>query len=289
MPRGRFDEMAAVARQIAAQMQPHDRDEVARQAEALPLRRDMVTLLAYVRDNRITGTQSTGNLPLKAVREVTARFVHPPKLEETIGDHIYQVRSEEDVWPLYYLHILADVGGLVDAGPARRWRLRPQGEKFLAADPLSQVLYLLSTWWHRVNWLVAYPYAGMGESLPPLFSTLTLASLRSLPVKRRIAFEKFADQLIGNTRLTWTAPDMSFARMSLHGAVERMVLGILKGFGAVTLKFKDKPLGKGTISKLVAFQITPFGEQLLKALAVPERAAVLPVSLEFTIKPRGRR
>jgi len=73
MPRGRFDEMAAVARQFMAQMQPRDRDEVDRQAEALPLRRDMVTLLAYVRDNRVIGTQSTGNLPLKAVREVTAR------------------------------------------------------------------------------------------------------------------------------------------------------------------------------------------------------------------------
>ena len=266
MPRGRFDEMAAVARQIMAQMQPHDRDEVVRQAEVLPLRRDTVTLLAYVRDNRITGTQSTGNLPLKAVREVTARFVHPPKLEETIGDHTYRVRSAEHVWPLYYLHILADVGGLVDAGRARLWRLKPQGKKFLAADPLFQVLYLLSTWWHRVNWRVAYPFAGMGESLPPRFSTLALASLRSLPVKRRVAFEKFADQLIGNTGLTWTAPDMSFARMSLHGAIERMVLGILEDFEIVALEYKDKPLGKGTISELVAFQITPFGKQLLEAL-----------------------
>ncbi len=266
MPRGYLNEMAAVARQMTAQMQPHDRDKVVRQAEALPLRRDMVTLLTYVRDNRIIGTQSTGNLPLKAVREVTARFVHPLKLEETIGDYTYRVRSEADVWPLYYLHILADVGGLVDAGPARRWRLKQQSEKFLAADPLPQVLYLLSTWWHRVNWLVAYPFGGMGESLPPLFPTLTLASLRSLPDKKRIDFEKFADQLIQITGLTWTAPDMSFARMSLHGAVKRMVLGVLEDFGVVALTYKDKPLGKGTIPELVAFQITPFGQRLLDAL-----------------------
>ena len=266
MPRGRFDEMAAVARQFMAQMQPRDRDEVGRQAEALPLRRDMVTLLGYVRDNRVIGTQSTGNLPLKAVREVTARFVHPPKLEETIGDHTYRVRSAEHVWPLYHLHILADVGGLVDAGRARRWRLRSQGKRFLAADPWPQVLYLLSTWWHQVNWLVAYPFAGMGESLPPRFSTLTLASLRALPVKKRIDFEKYADQLIQATGLTWTAPDMSFARDSLHGAVERMIIGILEDFGVVTLEHKDKPLGRGTISELVAFQITPFGKQLLEAL-----------------------
>jgi hypothetical protein len=36
-------------------------------AEELALRRDVVTLLTYLRDNKVTGTQSTGNLPLKAV------------------------------------------------------------------------------------------------------------------------------------------------------------------------------------------------------------------------------
>lgn len=295
MPRGRFDEMAAVARQFMAQMQPRDRDEVDRQAEALPLRRDMVTLLAYVRDNRVIGTQSAGNLPLKAIREVTARFVHPPKLEETIGDHTYRVRSAEHVWPLYYLHILADVGGLVDAGRARRWRLRPQGEKFLAADPWSQVSYLLSTWWHRVNWLVAYPFGAMGESLPPGFSALTLASLHALPVKKRIDFDKFADQLIQATGLTWTAPDMSFAPMFLHGAVERMILGILVNFGAVELEYQDKPLGRGTIREPVAFQITPFGQQLLEALMASERVRKLAQQpgprqpFSSTIEPRPKR
>jgi hypothetical protein len=33
-------------------------------AEKLPLRRDMITLLTYLRANRVTGTQATGNLPL---------------------------------------------------------------------------------------------------------------------------------------------------------------------------------------------------------------------------------
>jgi len=90
------------------------------QADALPLRRDMVALLTYVHDNRVTGTQSTGNLPLKAVREVTARFVHPPVLETTVGDRTFRVRSEYDAWPLYFLHTLADVGGLLVGGRARR-------------------------------------------------------------------------------------------------------------------------------------------------------------------------
>ncbi len=67
--------------------------EMLRQLEELPVRRNMVTLLTYVRDNKVVGTQSTGNMPLQAVREVTARFVVPPVLEQTIGDHTYRLRS----------------------------------------------------------------------------------------------------------------------------------------------------------------------------------------------------
>lgn len=56
--------------------------------EELPLRRDMLTFLDYLSKNRTVGTQSTGNLPLKAVREICAMFVYPLKLEETITGHL---------------------------------------------------------------------------------------------------------------------------------------------------------------------------------------------------------
>jgi len=266
MPRNTFDEAVSRSGRIVAQMLPRDRDEATRQAEELPLRRDMVTLLSYVRDNKVIGTQSTGNLPLKAVHEVTARFVHPPKLEEKIGAHIYRVRSEEDVWQVFYLHVLADVGGLVDAGRARRWRLKRLGGKFLAADPLPQVLFLLSTWWYRVNWLIAYPFEGMGDSLPPSLSSLTLMYLRRLPVTKRIAADTFADHLIEAAGLTWTAPDPDVGRMALRGSVRRMMLYVLRDFGIVTLEHRNKPLGRGSIRELAAFRMTPFGRPLLKAL-----------------------
>jgi hypothetical protein len=236
------------------------------QADALPLRRDMVTLITYVRDNRVTGTQSTGNLPLKAVREVTARFVYPPALETTVGDRTFRVRSEYDVWSLYFLHTLADVGGLLVGGRARRWRLTPEGARFLVTSPPLQVWILFTIWWKRVNWLIAYPFGGMGESLPPRFEEITLAHLLSLSVDTRIPFESFADRLIQETRLTWTAPDMTYARMLLHGAVRRMVIEILAGFGAVEPEYQDKPLGRGTTRELVAFRVTPFGRGLLEAL-----------------------
>ncbi|MFQ6100303.1 MAG: hypothetical protein ACE5OS_03580 [Anaerolineae bacterium] len=255
----------AAARRSFNWMRQITDDQVA-QTEVLALRRDMVTLLTYLRDNRVTGTQSTGNLPLKAVREATARFVDPPELERTVGDHTFRVRSEDDVWPLSFLHTLAYVGGLLEGGPSRRWRLTSAGEKFLAAVPPLQVWLTFSTWWQEVNWLIAYPFAGMGESLPPRFTEITLAHLLSLPANTRIPFEPFADRLIQETGLTWTAPDTTYARMLLQGAIRRMVIGILADFAVVEPEFQDKPLGQGTTRELVAFQVTSFGRGLLRSL-----------------------
>ena len=241
---------------------------IAGQAEVVAVRKDMVTLLSFVRDNKVTGTQSTGNMPLKAVREVTARFVDPPELETVIGDETYRLRSEEDLWPLYLLHVLAEVGGLMKTGRARRWRLTAQGERFLRAEPMLQVPFLLAVWWHRVNWLIAYPLQGMGDALPYFFPEATLAGLRSLPIGIAVPFDEFADRLIADTGLTWTAQDSRFAASALRGSIERMVIDMLARFGAVECKRREEPLGRGTISRLVSFDITPWGMTLLNGIAI---------------------
>jgi hypothetical protein len=251
-----------------AWLQQYRTPEMVRQARVLPLRRDMLTLLTFVRDKEVVGAQSTGNMPLKAVREVTARFVDPSQLDTTIGDRVYKLRTEADVWPLYFLHILAEVGGLLSIAPARRWRLTPQGSEFLGADPLLQLSFLLTTWWYEVNWLVAYPVAGLGDALPPAFQLFVLARLRSLPVGTRVDFETFADELIRQTGLTWTAQDTSVATMLLHGSIRKIVFNVLADFGAVEREYREEPLGHTTISRLAAFEITPLGEALLNAVAM---------------------
>jgi hypothetical protein len=268
MPRRAPDEVDPNEQRFQAWLQQYRTPETVRQARVLPLRRDMVTLLTFVRDNKIIGTQSTGNMPLKAVREVTARFVDPPKLDTAIGDRIYKLRTEVDVWPLYFLHILADVGDLLVIAPAQRWQLTPQGNEFLDADPLLQLSFLLTTWWYEVNWLVAYPVAGLGDALPSPFELVVLARLRALPTGTRVDFEGFADELIEQTGLTWTAQDTSGATMLLRGSIERIVFSVLADFGAVEREYREEPLGQTTISRLAAFEITPLGTALLDALAM---------------------
>jgi len=154
------------------------------QLNELPLRRDTVSLLTYLRDHRVTGTQSTGNLPLKAIREVTPYFVHPPALETNIGDRVYKIRSEYDLWPLYFIHTLLEVGGLLTGGPGRKMLLTSKGVQFLEAAPATQVWFMLETWWHHTNWLIAYPFAGIGERLPYDFALDVLDHLLALPIEK---------------------------------------------------------------------------------------------------------
>lgn len=251
---------------FAAWVRRYHTPNMVRRARRVPLRQDMMTLMTYVRDHKVVGTQSTGNMPLKHIREVTSHFVEPPVLDTTIGDRTYRLRTEFDVWPLHYLHILADVGQLLDIAPARRWRITKHGKRFMDTDPLLQLSNLLTIWWYYVNWLVAYPLSGMGEMLPPDFNLITLDRLRSLPLGPFVSFEAFADGLIEEAELTWAAEDPSIATMTLRSSIARMVIYILANFGALTYKTREEPLGKGTIEKLDRFKITSLGRCLLDNL-----------------------
>lgn len=234
-------------------------------AEELPLRRDVVTLLSYLRDNKVTGTQSTGNFPLKAVHEICARFVDPPKLEDG-EDYKYRVRSETEVWPLHFRHILAAVGGLVTGGLSRRWKLTPLGERFLVAPAPLQVWLLLATWWTQTNWAIASPYGFEDGYMPPGFSRLTLKHLLELPLGEPASFERFADRMIEDSRMVWNIENQDNARRILRSIIERTVINPLVDFEILQTGYEPHKTLGGDFSQLSTFQITPFGKGLVEAI-----------------------
>lgn len=239
------------------------------QAEQLAIRRDMVTLLKYIQATKVVGTKSTGNMPLKAIREVTNSFVEPPLLDHVIGDKIYKLKSEYDVWPLYFLHILGEVGNLLKAKPGKQWRLTTSGKRFLTNPPLVQVAYMLSTWWHSTNWAVAFPVEGIGESIPHSFNLQTLYHLqKSDAMGHPISFEHFSDGLIDLTGIVWGTGQSPSSRMLLHGAFRRIIISILKDFNCVTCEYRDEPLGNSTIKQLESFELTSLGRILIQLMHI---------------------
>ena len=237
-----------------------------RVVDELPLRRDVITLLTYLRDHKVTGTSSTGNLPLKAVNEICAQFVNPPVLEINIGDHIYRARSETDIWPLHFRHILVSLGQLASGGMGRRWKLTPRGESFLTEPALLQVWFLATTWWMKANWAVAFPYYVDEETLSGEFSSLAIEQLLDLPVGSPVAIERFADRMIKKSAMHWDSSNKDNARRTLQSVIERTLINPLDDFGVLEKEYVPHELLGEEFQQLSSFQITPFGKGLLEAI-----------------------
>ena len=234
--------------------------------ESSALRQDMVTFLSYLSKNRVVGTQATGNLPLKAVREICAQFVNPPALEEKIGDKVYKIRSEDDVYELYYLHTLASIGGFVMGGQARAWKLTEEGYQFLNAPASIQLSFMFALWWYQTDWRIAFPVSGLDRGLPKGFASISLKRLLDLPVGKSISYEPFADQLIKETRFTWPSLDQDVSKSIRRSAIARMVIYPLANFGMLEYEYKEKTSDGYKSKYLAEIHLTPFGKGLLETL-----------------------
>lgn len=254
-----------ILKRIASWVSGLDEKQIA-QTEALAVRKDMVTFLSYLKENRVVGTPSTGNLPLKAIREICAKFVKPPMLDNKIGDHVYKLRSEDEVWPLFFLHMLANRSGMVTGGQARTWKLTPSGDALLNAAPPLQLGFMLDVWWHYEDWRIAFPVSGLARGLPSNFSEITLKHMRTLPVSKSVSYVSFTDQLIQETRFTWPSQDQDASKMIRRSAIERMVVLPLVDFGCLETEYSMEDLGGHEFSNLSTICLTQLGKGLLETL-----------------------
>ena len=247
-------------------LQPYLEGELDQLAGSLELRLNMVAFLHFIQQNKIIGTKSTGNMPLKMISQLSKELTNPPKLEYKIGEKIYKVRSETEVWAIYFPHILAEGGHLVKISPSKQWKLAPTGINFLEAPALIQLWFLLMIWWHTINWLVAFPVIGIGENLPYRFELITLDLLRLIADNDSMSFYEFADSLIKNTDLTWTSQDTTYHQKLLRGAIEHIVINILAQFGVFETEYVDDFIGKYKTKKLKSFKFTRLGRTLIEAI-----------------------
>jgi hypothetical protein len=235
-------------------------------AHSLALRRDVETLLAYLRDHRVTGTQTTGNLPLKAVAEISARFVEPPALEQRIGRCVHRFRSEKEVWPLYFVHVLAWGAELLSGGPGRRWRLTGGAVPYLSLPSFAQVAALLTAWWHRVDWLIAAPRYVFGGEASPGFRRMVLSLLRALPVGRRVQYAGFMDRLVAQSDRRRQQPRAEEILDSIRAAAKGMVVQPLAALGVLSTEAVEVPDSFGGHPELFSVSLTDFGQALLQTL-----------------------
>jgi hypothetical protein len=232
-------------------------------AEELPLRKDVVAFLGYLRENKVTGTTSRGNLPLKHVAAVAAGFVDPPAMEIRFGSHAYPVRSEDEVWPVYFVHMLANGANLITGGPGRRWRLTERGVQYFNASPVVQVRILLAGWFFQADWTLTLAYDIFGGSLPSWVPQSVLYLLREIEGGQRAEYNRFIDRLIEKVGWRLEGDRAEEMRKELGLSMERMVVRPLEAMGIMTgerVKDEESPFPR---EKLAAFSLTHFGMMLL--------------------------
>jgi hypothetical protein len=235
--------------------------------EALPLRRDVLTFLDYLGKNQTVGTHSTGNLPLKAIKAICEQFVNPPALEETINGHIYKVRSEDEVWPLVFVHTLAIHSNLVVGGQAQTWKLTSEGQSLFPQLPHPiQVFFLFVHWWAEIDWVIAFPVSGLADGLPEDFKRATLSNLCELLVAENIAYPDFADRLIAQSGLVWHSQNPSSAQAIMHSAIQRLVIDPMTRFGVLECDYGIKNIAGGSFSTLTDIRLTMNGKEMLELL-----------------------
>jgi len=247
---------------------PADRQKHADTARNLPLRRDVLALLVYLRDHKVTGASSSGNLPLKTVTEVAAAFVDPPPVGIRLGNTVYPARSEEEVWPVYFVHILANGADLVAGGPGRRWRLTKRGERYFDAPADLQVRTLLIAWWHQVNWTVATRYNIFDEVFSSRFPRSAQKLFKQLEVGQSVEYEPFVDRLIREIGLRWEAEAEESERMReyIGSSLERMLIEPLEALGILSGQRSRDEEAPFRRERLRAFSLTAFGRMLFETL-----------------------
>jgi hypothetical protein len=235
--------------------------------EILPAREDMVVLLEYLRDHKVTGTQAA-NLPLKAAKEMSAGFVDPPSWEIPFsGSEVQHIRSSAHIWSIDFLMLLAKVGNLISGEESRRFYLTPEGTVFLEAPPPLQVWYLFAIWWVGSNWLYVVPGLDEDEDeLPAGFRETVHAQLAALPVGKNFPYALFAEQLIAAANLAQEEDGRGRLRNFLYDLLEDMIVIPLTDLGVISPTYENYMPGAFLTSRLVSITMTRLGSNMFQSI-----------------------
>ena len=225
-------------------------------AEAMPLRRDMVTLLNYLAENKVKGTKARGNFPRKHIRAITADFVNPPCLDTVIGDSVWKLQSEDEVQELLRYHLLACIAGLIFGGENLQWELLPQGEVFLSLPFEGQVWYLAHIWFRKFDWFYEYEDKSDFETHKLKAQIITLFT--SYPIGKDIPISQVTRDFAAIRGFSYTKADLNHLKYFL----QQSVIQPLGTFGIIELNESNQE--SFFLSEITAIRVSDLGHEILK-------------------------
>jgi hypothetical protein len=230
-------------------------------ADELPVRRDMLTFLDYLKNNSVRGTQATGNMPIKAVKAILAGFVS--SLEMNGSQVQMNIRSELDEPYFVFVHMLAVMGELVVGDRGKRWQVTSNSEAYISAPPAIQAWLLFQIWWSQLDWSYDYPLSPEGYSTLETRRQL-FDKLRSLSLETPISFDSFADELIQTFEIDTPNRNPEIAKMFINSLIEYTIITPLDELGVLMLETDEAAQDGSPGAAPKNFVLTELGRAFLE-------------------------
>ena len=229
-------------------------------------RRDVVTMMEYITNNKVKGTAATGNFPLKHCEALGKLFVNPFEMFHGFSDLKWPVRTETELNYLYFLHILAHVSGLIVGGESREWKVTPLGGKFLKAEPVEQIWHLFNVWWHAINWAFFCWRGGYPEKFQLLLSNVLEYILPKYSAGTKVDISGFLKQY--RLFLTQGSQPISEEEFLDYGEswLRSMLLDPMSDLGMFDLHKEEPDPKPDSYNRTIAFSLTTLGEAVFNTL-----------------------
>lgn len=234
--------------------------------QSLPLLTNVRYLLTYLQDNKVSGTTSTGNFSQKAVKDLVERMGYShPLLDKDEFSRMF--KNEDDVWSVYFVHLLAYWAELIDGGKGKLWKLTAKGENFLEISLVEQLHTLFIGWWFHGNWLITRHRFTRIQYLPPDFQRFIHFVLTSTLASQSINFSDFCKKVLTALGYSVNPDTEDYQFRLLCDDLEEMVIKPMESFGFIISKKEEKILRSSIKSlELDSIQLSDCGREALRTL-----------------------
>ena len=233
-------------------------------SESLPFRQDLVTMLTYLKGNRVKGTQATGNFPLKHIRKMTTQFVNPPELDQQIGDKLYKLRTEDEVPYLVFLHNFANIAQLILGGEGLQWQVSYVGERFLEHKPEEQIWFMCKNWFQRFNWFYWHSWDDYDALIEHHeFQGMIIDLLLSYPTNKAINIQEMIADLDEKSPNWIRLRRKDYQLNHKKHFLINVVVDPLEKLGIIQVEREDDPDSPKYFVN--DFQVTDFGKSIIKS------------------------
>jgi hypothetical protein len=226
----------------------------------------MRSLLTYLQDNKVSGTSSTGNFSQKAVKDLVEKIGYShPLLDKDEFSRMF--KNEDDVWAVYFIHLMAYWAELITGGKGKLWKLTPKGETFLESPPAEQLHHLFMGWWFRGNWLVTRNSYNRLEYLHYTFPRFIHKLLTSSLASQSMDFVKFSKRILDAMGFYEDPVPENIQFQRLMDDIEETIIKPLEALGFIIGKREEKLLyGSIKSELLVSFQLSDFGREAFRTM-----------------------